>query len=205
MTTCPRCIETNGKAHSFHHVGICSDSLTHIYYTAPSKCTEPDDTPEAIDYYLLHLQDTKDKKWIWIFDCQNMNSKDLFKSPRVEGGILPTFSGIVKKFSKMVEEVYFDSLMDVYIIQPTTSIKAIWTFIKPFLAKETCKRIHFCSDGILDVVLTLEKRGVKRQELTSLTQNLQSPLLFPFPAHSPSSAQPKQKTHSIASHQSPPQ
>jgi hypothetical protein len=190
MTTCPRCLSTNGKAHSFHHVGNCTDNQTHIYYTSPSKCTEPDDTPEAIDYYLLHLQDTKDKKWIWIFDCQNMSSKDLFKT------------GVAKKFSKMVEEVYFDSLMDVYVVHPTASIKAIWTFIKPFLAKETCKRIHFCSDGLLDTVLTLEKRGVKRHELTSLTQNLQSPLLIPFPVHSPNSAQPKQKTHSIAFHQS---
>jgi hypothetical protein len=193
MTSCSLCFSTNGKAHSFHHVGTCTDLQTHIYYTAPSKCTGPVDTPEAVDYYLLHLQDTKDKKWIWIFDCQNMSSKDLFNT------------SVTKKFSKIVEEVYFDTLLNVYIVQPTIGIKAIWSFIKPFLEKETCKRIHFCSDGLLDVVLTLEKRGVKRQELTSLTQNLQSPLLIPFPVHSPNSAQPKQKTHSIASHQSHPQ
>ena len=184
---CPRCRETGGKAHSFIKLGSLKNTQTNIFYTAPSKCLEPEDSPEAIAYYMAHFEETRPNKWIWIFDCQGMKTKDLIKS------------GVAKKLAELVQKTYIDTLESVYIVNPTWSIKTLVTFLTPFLLKETRSRIHLCSNGILDTIQKLESIGLTGPCLASLSQQImiqhfpsvEKPLLV----HSPNSVLLKQSSH----------
>ena len=161
MTTkCPRCIATNGKAHSFEMIGYLRDGQTHIYYTSVADATEADDSPESVSYYLHHFEETKPHKWIWIFDCKGMQTKDLIKS------------GMSKKLSDTVQNTYHNTLLHVYIINPTMAIRALLTFLHPFLLKETRNKIHVCSLGLIDTINKLETAGVPGTEIKGITQKL---------------------------------
>jgi hypothetical protein len=184
---CERCRITNGKAHSFIKMGTLKNSETNIFYTAPSKCLEPEDSPEAIAYYMAHFEETRPNKWIWIFDCQGMKTKDLIKS------------GVAKKLAELVQKTYFDTLQSIYIVNPTWQIKTLLTFLTPFLLKETRSRIHLCSNGILDTIHKLESIGLTGSCLASLSQQIMvhhSPSVEkPLLGHLPSFVQLKQNSH----------
>jgi hypothetical protein len=157
---CSRCQETNGRAHSFEKIGVLKDNKTTVYYTNPALAEEEDDSPEAVQYYLAHFESTRPNSWIWLFNCKGMKTKDLIKS------------GMAKKLAETVQKTYFDTLLGIYIINPTFSIKTLITFLSPFLRKETKARIHLCSLGLIDTMNKLESAGVQNAELNVLTKRL---------------------------------
>lgn len=159
MSTCPRCQAKPG-AHSFEKVGVLQDGKTNVFYTCPAQAIEAEDSPEAIQYYLAHFEQTKPNSWIWIFDCKGMKAKDLIKS------------GMGKKLAETVQKTYFDTLIGIYIINPNWTMKALITFLKPFLLKETYQRIHLCSLGLIDTVNRLERAGVQKSDMISITKKL---------------------------------
>jgi hypothetical protein len=139
---------------------MLNDGKTGVFYTCPAQASEADDSPEAVTYYLTHFEATKPNPWIWIFDCKGMKVRDLIKS------------GVGKKLAETVQKTYFDTLLGIYIVQPNWAMKALITFLKPFLRKETFARIHMCSLGLIDTVNTLERAGLPKYELSSLTKKL---------------------------------
>ena len=157
---CIRCQATNGKAHSFEKIGSLKDNKTNLYYTCPALAEEQDDSPEGLTYYLAHFEATKPNPWIWIFDCKGMKSKDLIKS------------GLGKRMAEVVQQTYFDTLLGIYILNPTFGIKALIAFINPFLKKETKAKIHVCSLGPIDMINRLESIGVQRNDLLTITKKI---------------------------------
>ena len=157
---CSRCAATNGTAHSFECLGSLKDSKTNLFYTCPQAAEEQEDSPEAVSYYLAHFESTRPNPWIWIFDCRGIKSKDLIKS------------GMAKKLAETVQKTYFDSLIGVYIVNPTLTIKALLTFLSPFLRKETKAKLHVCSLGLIDTINKLEIAGVSTPTLATITKKL---------------------------------
>jgi hypothetical protein len=158
MNSCTRCQVTNNKAHSFEKLGTLRDNVTNIFYTCPSQATEPDDSPDAFQYYMAHFQETEPHPWIWIFDCQGMKTKDLTKST------------LARKLTEAVQTKYKDTLRGIYIINPIWSITSLFTLIKPFLHKEAKSRVHICSLGLIDTINKLENAGVYSHALQKLTK-----------------------------------
>jgi hypothetical protein len=161
MTCCPRCKE-NSKAHSFEKLGTLRDGVTNVFYTNPALATEPDDSPEAYQYYMAHFQDTEPHPWIWIFDCKGMKTKDL------------TQSRLAKKLMDGIQTKYKDSLRGIFIINPVWCITSLFTVIKPFLHKEAKSKVHICSLGLIDTINKLETAGVHSTTLQKLTVRLTS-------------------------------
>ena len=157
MTSCPRCKENN-KAHSFEKLGTLRDNVTNIFYTCPVQATEPDDSPDAFQYYMAHFQETEPRPWIWIFDCQGMKAKDLTKST------------LARKLTEAVQTKYKDTLRGIYIINPLWSITSLFTVIKPFLHKEAKSRVHICSLGLIDTINKLESVGMYSHALQKVTK-----------------------------------
>ncbi len=155
--SCPRCKENN-KAHSFEKLGTLRDGVTNIFYTNPSQATEPDDSPDAFQYYMAHFQETEPHPWIWIFDCEGMKAKDLTKST------------LARKLTEAVQQKYKDSLRGIFVINPIWSITSLFTVIKPFLHKEAKARVHICSLGLIDTINKLENVGVYSHALQKLTK-----------------------------------
>ena len=160
MTKCQRCQATNGRAHSFQKVATLEASSTNIFYTAPALAEEAEDSPEALQHYLAHFEDTKPTSWVWIFDCKGMVSKDLVKS------------GMGKRLAEIVQANYFDTLLGVYIVNPTWAMKTLLAFLMPFLRKDTRAKLHVCSLGPLDTVQRIQSLGVKGNEINSITRLL---------------------------------
>jgi hypothetical protein len=156
MTSCPRCKENN-KAHSFEKLGTLRDGMTNIFYTNP---IEPDDSPEAYQYYMAHFQDTEPNPWIWIFDCKGMKAKDL------------THSKLAKRLIDSIQSKYKDTLRGIFIINPNWCITSLFTVVKPFLHKEAKSKVHICSLGLIDTINKLETAGVHSTTLQKLTIRL---------------------------------
>ena len=161
MTSCPRCKE-NQSAHSFEKLGTLRDGVTNVFYTNPAEATEPDDSPEAFQYYMAHFRDTEPQPWIWIFDCKGMKIKDLSQST------------LARKLTDAVQVKYKDTLRGIFVINPTWSIISLFTVIKPFLHKEAKARIHICSFGLIDTINKLENIGVHTTTLKKLTTRITS-------------------------------
>lgn len=159
-TQCPRCKETSGRAHSFELVGSLRDNITNIFYTSLGESTEPEDSPDTLAGYLFHMQETRPHSWIWILDCRGMKSKDLLRS------------GLVKALTDILQRITIETLIGVYILNPTIAMNAVIQCIKPFLYKETRQRIHVCNMGLIDTVNRLESAGVTRHAMIKITQKL---------------------------------
>ena len=68
---CPKCLE-DPNYHSFTQIGTMND--VRVYYTLPSKVINAKDSSENTANFKLHLDELKGTKWIWIFDCHEMES-----------------------------------------------------------------------------------------------------------------------------------
>jgi len=157
---CRKCIEYKQNFHSFEKIGILADGKTTIFYTSPASTSEPEDSPEAIDFYLQHFEETRPNQWIWVFDCQGMKSRDLLKN-----------SG--KRLTDAIQKNYFETLAGIYIVNPTWAMKTLIAFISPFVLKETRSKLHVCPLGAIDAITRLQKIGVSGTELSQLTRLFQ--------------------------------
>jgi hypothetical protein len=160
MTFCSRCKATNNKAHSFEKLGTLRDGITNIFYTCPALATEPDDSPEAFQYYMAHFQETEPQPWIWIFDCKGIKTKDL------------TQSKLARKLIDAIQTKYKDSLKGIFIINPIWCITSFFTVVKPFLHKDAKSKVHMCSLGLIDTINKLENMGVHSNALQKITIHL---------------------------------
>jgi hypothetical protein len=153
MTSCIKCIHK--KIHSFEFIGHLRDNKTRIYYTNPS-----DNPPEEIIYYLHHFEETKPYPWIWILNCDGVVTKDLLNSK------------IVKQLTDLSKNTTYETLLHVFVINPSSTIKTLLTILNPFLLKETRNKIHLCSLGLIDTINKLESIGIPGNEIKGITKKL---------------------------------
>jgi hypothetical protein len=159
--TCDRCRETDGRAHNFEYLGIVPNTQTHLFYTCPANATEQQNTPQAIEAFAAHFQETEGKPWIWIFNCQGMKSNDYVQS------------GAAGKVKDILKGEAFQTCQAVYVIQPSMAMKLLVKFILPFTSTHMRSKLHLCSLGPLDVYHRLQKVHVPSPILNSVMQKIQ--------------------------------
>ncbi len=160
--TCPRC-QILPNAHSFVNFARVND--IELFYTSPARALDYKETGETFAYYKIHIDTAKDKKWIWIVDCEGMQMKH--------------YSSIelIKKLIQMLLNEHKGQLQSIWIIHPNTWIKTAVTLMKPFLKKETLEKIQVINGDKLELYLDLEKRGIKGNALAWLTNTFTKPFL----------------------------
>jgi hypothetical protein len=161
---CERCKETDGRAHNFECLGTVSNTQVQVFYTCPANATEQQNTPQAIEAFAAHFQDTGTSPWIWIFNCQGMKSNDY------------VHSGAAGKIKEILKQEVFQRCQAVYILQPSTAMKLLVKFILPFTAPTMRSKLHLCSLGPLDIYNRLQKVNVPPPILNSLMQKIQTPI-----------------------------
>ncbi len=152
-SVCVKC--TQQKIHSFDFIGHLRDNKTRIYYTNPSN-----NSPEEILYYIHHFEETKPHPWVWILDCNGVLTKDLLK-PKV-----------VQMLKELSQTTSCDTLLHVFVINPSTTITALLNILNPFLVKETRNKIHLCSLGLIDTINKFQNVGISKTEINLITKKL---------------------------------
>jgi hypothetical protein len=150
---CPRC-NIVPDAHSFNYFGAAQG--TSYYYTSPSRARDYKETPDTFTYYKLHINNAKTGQWAWVIDCAGMQTKHYSSME------------IIKNMIKILLEEHKGFLQKIYIIHPNTWIKTAMTLMKPFLKKETVEKINIIEGEKLELLIALEKIGLKGHPLNWL-------------------------------------
>ena len=77
-----------------------------IYYTNPSKGKQSLDEDEIVEFYTKAIEAIGKKKWIWIFDSENL---DMRYGLTLKSAL---------EFANVIIDKYFDHLLEVKIINP---------------------------------------------------------------------------------------
>ena len=155
---CKKCIIK--PVHSFDKIGILADGTTSLYYTKPALATE-DESPDSINDFIQHFEDTRPNSWFWIFDCKDMKSKNF-----VSNG-----SGL--KMAKLIQTEYYSSLNGIIVINPSTTMNIFLGIIRPFLKSETKAKIHVCSLGLINIVNKLQSIGSTQKDIQKVITMIQ--------------------------------
>jgi len=142
---CPRC-KMVPDAHSFNYFGTIADRK--YYYTSPARARDYKETSETLTYYKLHINNAKTGEWVWIIDCAGME--------------------IIKNMVKVLLDEHNGFLQKIYIIHPNTWIKTAMTVMKPFLKRETLDKILIIEGEKVELIVALEKLGLKGAALNWL-------------------------------------
>jgi len=126
MHICKICQESP-KSHSFDI--LKEDDSEIVFYSCLANATKPHDNEGIILHFASLLANKKDKKWSWVIDGKNVNSKML----NIEITIL---------LMKLCQ-AHIDSLVKIIIINATISIRGILNLIYPLLSKKMKKLIHY--------------------------------------------------------------
>ena len=148
--TCPRCAIVP-DAHSFNYFGTISG--TKYYYTSPARARDFKETPETLSYYKTHINQAKTGKWIWVIDCAGMQIKHYSSME------------IIKNMIKVLLDEHKGFMQKICIIHPNTWIKTALTMMKPFLKKETVEKIQIIEGEKVELLVSLEKQGIKGQPM----------------------------------------
>lgn len=151
--TCPRC-QIVPDAHSFNYFGELNDIK--YYYTSPARARDTKETVETLSYYKAHINQAKNSKWVWLIDCAGMKMKH--------------YSSIelIKNLIKLLLDEHKGFLTKICIIHPNTWIKGALSIMKPFLKKETLEKIQIVEGEKVELLLELEKLGIKGKPLNWL-------------------------------------
>lgn len=155
---CSKCKDAPGS-HSFHHLGQTKEGYE-IIYTCPAKTTKFDGSdPNFVLYFDEHLRAIQGKPWIWVFDCQGYKSEHMLS---------------MHNLRSLVTYLYekHDSLL-----QGSLVIHAGWAFsqmmqlVKPFLKKETRKKIRVLPDNPLDMLVQFEGLGFTSHQVSGFLKS----------------------------------
>ena len=144
--TCPRC-QLVPDAHSFNYFGTTNDIK--YYYTSPARARDYKETPETLSYYKTHINAAKVGKWTWVIDCEGMQIKHYSSME------------IIKSMIKLLLDEHKGYLVKICIIHPNTWIKTALTVMRPFLKKETIDKIQVIEGDKMELLVGLEKLGIK--------------------------------------------
>ena len=111
---CKKCLTTPGY-HSFIKFGKCKDA--NLFYTSPAKSLDKDEDGTKLENVLLHVkEETENKTWIWVLDCQDMTVEHYTE--------LHFNRGIVNLISTDI------NLQEIWIIRPNVWIKTTVAFFQ---------------------------------------------------------------------------
>jgi len=124
MYVCDIC----AKCPSSHSFDILKeDNHQVIYYSCPSKSTQPHDHEGILNHYKGMFADKQSKKWTWIIDGTDFDIKHVdFKINLILAKLL---------------ETHVDTLETIVFINSTKQIKMALSMACPLLSKEFRKRI----------------------------------------------------------------
>jgi len=128
---------------------------TLVIYTAPSKSKE--DTSRSVLHYIDHFEDTKPNKWFWILDCKDMKSMNLLTKYNIDLSIV-----------NLIQTTYADTLLKIYIINPTWAIRLLINFIMPFFSSTLHRRL-VCIEEI-DTISILKAAGISDKTITKILE-----------------------------------
>ena len=126
MHICKICQESP-NSHSFDI--LKEDDKEIVFYSCIANATKPHDHEGIIIHYGGLLANKKDKKWSWVIDGKNCNSKML----SIETAL---------SLMKLCQE-HIDSLVKIILINTNISIKGILNLTYPLLSKKMKKLIHY--------------------------------------------------------------
>ena len=125
MYVCDIC----AKCPSSHSFDILKeDNNQVIYYSCPSKSTQPNDHEGILNHYKGMFADKQSKKWTWIIDGTDFEIKHVDVK-------------INLMLAKLLE-THVDTLETIVFINSTTQIKLALSMACPLLSKEFRQRIR---------------------------------------------------------------
>lgn len=151
--TCPKCLQVP-NSHSFTLIGIIND--VHIYYTAPAKALEYRETPENMANFRLHLDGTKGKKWIWIFDCYGMQTKHY------------SSMNYMKNLATILSNEHGDTIQGLWFIRQNAWMKTAINFLKGFFKASLLQKMQVFKGDKLELYVQLEKGGLTGPALKAI-------------------------------------
>ena len=110
------------------------------YYTNPSKGKQSVDQDEIISFYTKAVDAIGNKKWIWIFDSDNL---DLRYGLELKTTI---------EFANVIVDKYLNNIIEVKIINPILPIRAMIKIAKPFIREDVRNRIKVLKDRYYSVL-----------------------------------------------------
>ena len=132
MYECPVC-KADPTSHSLAKLTETDDII--YYYTCPAKASKYNDREGILSHYDGELNSKGEKPWIWIFDCIGF---DMRHSMEIRLAI---------DMAKLITRSHGDSLVKVYVINPTFFIQIIVNAIWPFLSHHIRSIIVYDVDG----------------------------------------------------------
>lgn len=154
---CSKCSQGR-KAHSFENLGTLPNGVR-VFYTCPARRDDFDDTNFLTDFS-QHLQETEQKPWIWIFDCQEYQAKHMLG--------LKDSLGLLRLF----ETTYRNSIQAMYIVNEAWYFHLFLKSVRPFMKQETREKLHQIGGSSLQAAAELERIGIP----FGLSQRIRDPI-----------------------------
>jgi hypothetical protein len=153
---CPKCA-VNPAAHSFHSIGAAP---LRLFYTAPAKATEILRSHADFLTFKTHLDTTRGSPWVWLFDCKGMTTKHF----------LPL--SVCKELMQVFVAEHGDTLHGIWVLNPNVWFRGMIGMMRPFFKRGILDKIHFLDGDTLEVIVSLEKRGIRGGALAEVRAHL---------------------------------
>jgi hypothetical protein len=132
MYECPVC-KADPTSHSLAKLTETDDIV--YYYTCPAKASKYNDRDGILSHYDGELKHKGAKPWVWIFDCAGFDMRHAMEIR------------LAIDMATLISRTHGDSLIKVYVINPTIFIHIIVNAIWPFLSNHIRSIIVYDTDG----------------------------------------------------------
>ena len=157
---CDRCTVVP-DSHCFLGLGT-NEGITY-FYTSPVRGHDYRETKDTLTYYKSHIDEAKNRKWIWVIDCKEMQTRH-YASAEMSKNIVKYLVGEHK-----------GQLQEIWIINPNTWIRGLIAIIKPFFSKAVTDKLHVLHKSGLELYIDLESRGLKGYPCRNLVTIINTP------------------------------
>jgi hypothetical protein len=149
---CTKCL-VNPDYHSFKKFGTLQGK--NIFYTAPAKTEDYNADGTKLTNIKIHVkEDTLDKPWIWVLDCQNMGLVH-YTEMSFNIGLL-----------QLLNET--KTLDSVWIINPNIWISTTISFLRLFYNSPILNKITYLGDSKRENADILTTMGLTGETITWL-------------------------------------
>jgi len=141
---CPKCLEKPG----FHSFSFCGQfKHTHLFYSSLAKSSDTNSDGTMLQNIIIHFtEDTKNKPWIWILNCENMGLKEYTNI---------YFSiGLLNHLSKDT------NLQDIWFINSNLWIKTTFKFLETMTSRSFIREYKVIDGSTLEKLDILKKLGL---------------------------------------------
>jgi hypothetical protein len=141
---CPKCLHKSG----FHSFSLCGKiNHTNLFYSSLSKSSDTNSDGTMLENIIIHMiEDTKQKSWIWVLNCENMGLKEY---TNVYFSI-----GLLNHLSKDT------NLQDVWLINSNLWIQATYRILNSISDAKFLKQIKMIDGSTLEKLDILKKLGL---------------------------------------------